>query len=210
MRSRRPLAAVPILLAAALLAGCSAGGRMSPQARQDLAALRQMTEKVPETDLREQMLTRLASLETELTADSSPLARWLWPRREGVVKLEYHPFTCMGYTDETGKYAGIEVRVKCLDANGQVDRVRGDFRFELYEFVPADEQRKGKRLGQWEVSLGDEGAENRHWERHSQSYFFQLQYPAAVEPETKFVLTTMFTDAAGRRVFLEDVRAYHQ
>lgn len=205
----RRFAAVSLALAAVLLVGCNGANRISPQAREDLDALRRMTDEVGDSALRERMLLRLANLEAELAADRSPLAA-LWPAEAGVVKLVYHPFTCIGYRDAAGQYAGIEVRVQPLDAREQVDRVRGRFRFELYEFVPANERRKGRRLGQWDVDLSSAAEERRHWEPHSQSYAFQLQYPAQIEPETRFVLTTMFTDRSGRRVFLEDVRTYLQ
>lgn len=209
MPNRHSFAAATLLAAAVLFTGCTSGGRITPQARDDIAALRQMTAKVSDATLREEMRTRLASLKTEMTADNSLLGR-LWPQPGGVVKLAYHPFTCTGYRNEKGEYAGIEVRVKPLDANGQVDRIRGKFRFELSEFIPANELRKGKQLGRWEIDLSAAAAEKGHWEQHSQSYLFQLQYPGVIEPETKFVITTLFTNLADRRVFLDDVRAYRQ
>ena len=202
--------AVVCPIAAALLGGCVPLGGLTPQAREDLGALRDLAEKVPDAALRGQMLVRLWSLEGELTASRSPLAPLLGSPPPGVQKLVYHHFACLGYRNAEGKYDGLEVRVQPLDARGQVERVRGAFRFELYQFQPANERRKGRRLAQWDVALERGDQEGHHWQRYSESYVFRLRYPAEIAPETKFVLVSVFTDRTGRRVFLEDVVTYLQ
>ena len=62
-----------------------------------------------------------------------------------------------------GGIKGVDVRIEAVDAYGDAPKAFGNFRFEMYKFVPNSLDPKGKRLATWEESVLEPKANDKTW-----------------------------------------------
>jgi len=85
------------------------------------------------------------------------------------------PFTRVGDFDGKPGPDGIELVLRAGNPLGDMGiMIVGDMRIELYEFVPASADNKGRRLEFWNVALRTPDEQNRYWNRLTQMYEFRL------------------------------------
>ena len=102
-----------------------------------------------------------------------------------------HPFTQTN-TFEEGTL-GLHVRVQAKDYYGDTTKAFGDFRFELYEFRPQHQGKRGAKITQWEVGLSKPKANLLHWDRITRSYEFKLSIDKAIPEGKRMILVVIFT-----------------
>ena len=104
--------------------------------------------------------------------------------------LEIHPFTQTGtFNDSPG---GIHARIQARDAFGDPTKAFGIMRFELYDFRTQNQEPKGARLGQWEISIATPDRNLTHWNRHFRSYEFKLGSNAPLMTGQRYILKATF------------------
>lgn len=82
----------------------------------------------------------------------------------------------------------------------------GNIRVELYEFVQASADRKGRRLEFWNVDLTGPEDQRRHWNRVTQMYEFRLGIdPDRVPPAERYVMLVTYNSPLGSNVSDEAV-----
>lgn len=127
----------------------------------------------------------------------------LLPQRIEIVE----PFTRVKSFDRDNVPDGIELllrAVNSLDSPGLM--LAGDIRVELYEFVPASGDRKGRRLEHWRIELLDAKQQKTHWNSLTQMYEFRLGVnPERIPPARHYVLTVTYDCPFGDRLSDERV-----
>ena len=136
----------------------------------------------------------------------------LSPRRKEVPypislllpeEIQIDSFTGTRTFDKAGGIKGIDVRVKALDAYGDVTKAFGKFRFELYQHRDRSTDPKGTRLGLWNVDLSDPKINVRHWDNIPPGYKFKLQWSRSIPVGKKFMLVAVFSSPFTERLFDE-------
>jgi hypothetical protein len=85
------------------------------------------------------------------------------------------PFTRVSDFDDKPGPDGIEVVVRAVNPLGNPGvMIVGDVRAELYEFIPASAEHKGRRLEHWDIALRTAEDQRRYWNRLTQMYEFRL------------------------------------
>ena len=112
-----------------------------------------------------------------------------------------HPFTQTN-TFEQGTF-GLHVRVQAKDYYGDPTKAFGDFRFELYDFRPQHQGKRGRKITQWEVAISRPKANLLHWDRHTRSYEFKLSIDKPVQEGNRLVLVVVFTSRFTPRLVAE-------
>jgi hypothetical protein len=107
------------------------------------------------------------------------------------TSIRIHPFTGRTF-DEAGGISGIDVRIEVLDHFGDPTKAFGDFRFELYDFVPNKLDPRGKRIGVWDVPLLKSSENLLHWDKITRMYVFKLQWPEPIPVGKRVVLVATF------------------
>lgn len=104
--------------------------------------------------------------------------------------LEIHSFT----QTETfeGQQGGIRACVKARDAYGDGTKAFGRFRFSLYAYAPQNENKRGSRLGEWEVDVSDPEQNLLYWDRHTGGYEFKLGWNQHVPAGQRLILEAVF------------------
>ena len=119
----------------------------------------------------------------------------LMPSRIEIVE----PFTRVKSFDENSRPDGIELlfqAVNSLDNPGLM--VAGTIRVELFEYVPASAEQKGRRFEQWDVELATAEQQRRHWNQVTQMYEFQLGIDAERLPQVEtYVLAVTYSSPLG-------------
>jgi len=105
--------------------------------------------------------------------------------------IKVHPFTGRTF-DEAGGVSGIDVRIQAIDHYGDPTKAFGNFRFEIYQFLPNHLDPKGKRLATWDESLLDPKKNLLHWEKMTQMYDFKLQWDEPIPVGRRLVLLVTF------------------
>lgn len=122
----------------------------------------------------------------------------LMPKRIEIVE----PFTRVTSFDEDASPDGIELllqAVNSLDNPGVM--IVGEIRFELFEFIPASGDRKGRRLEYWDVALVSKEDQRDHWNQVTQMYEFRLRVDPSVLPiEDRYVLAVTYQSPLGDRL----------
>jgi hypothetical protein len=122
------------------------------------------------------------------------------------TKIRIHPFTGMRTFEEAGNVKGLDVRIEALDAWGDTIKAFGDFRFELYSFMPNSTERKAdNKLVVWEVPLTDPKDNFVHWNSINRAYEFKLQWAAGITAGQRYVLVAVFTSPYTKRLFAERI-----
>lgn len=119
--------------------------------------------------------------------------------------IRIHPFTGMRTFDETGGIKGIDVRIETVDAYGDAAKAFGNFRFEMYEFLPNSIDPKGKRIATWEEALLKSKKNLLHWDKITRTYKFKLQWDKPIPIGKRFVLVVIFSSPFTERMFTERV-----
>lgn len=134
---------------------------------------------------------------TESSAQRKMLSL-LMPSRIEIVE----PFTRIKSFDNDSVPDGIEVflqAVNFLDNAGLM--IVGDIRIELYEYVQASGDRKGRRLEYWNVPLITTEDQRTHWNRVTQMYELQLRVDAEILPGSKrYVLALIYNSPLGEHL----------
>lgn len=122
----------------------------------------------------------------------------LMPQRIEIVE----PFTHVKSFDGDRTPDGIELllrAVNALDNPGLM--IVGDVRFELYEFVPASGDNRGKRLETWDISLNTRNDQKDYWNQVTQMYEFRLWVDPAVLPfEDRYMMVVTYQSPLGDRL----------
>lgn len=115
--------------------------------------------------------------------------------------LEIHPFTQTS-TFQDGS-SGIHARIQARDAYGDPTKAFGDFRFDLYEFRPQNQGKRGARLEQWNNKLSLPEINLTHWDRHTRSYEFRLSSNHKLKPGSRLIFVATFSSHFTPRITAE-------
>jgi len=105
--------------------------------------------------------------------------------------IRIHPFTGRMF-DEAGGVSGIDVRIEAIDHYGDATKAFGNYRFEIYRFVPNSLDPKGKRLATWDEALLDPKKNLLHWDKMTRMYVFKLQWDRPIPVGQRVVLLVTF------------------
>lgn len=119
--------------------------------------------------------------------------------------ISIHPFTAFRSFDETGGENGIDARIEAKDAAGDTTKAYGNFRFELYAFIPVSADPKGAKLATWDVPLSDAKTSSLHWDGITRAYTFKLRWDQPIPQGAQFVLVAIFSSPFTERLFSERV-----
>ncbi len=122
--------------------------------------------------------------------DRDAMVSLLMPSRIEIVE----PFTRVRDFDQDGSLDGIELLMQAVNSQGNPGlQIVGDLRVELYEFVEASAEPKGKRIDRWAVDLSSVDLQQKHWNQLTQMYEFRLEVDPAVLPKKrKFILAVTY------------------
>ncbi len=122
----------------------------------------------------------------------------LMPSRVEIVE----PFTRVKSFDQDNIPDGIELllqAVNALDNPGLM--IAGKVRVELFEYVPASADQKGRRLDHWSIELSTPAHQRRFWNPLTQMYEFRLRVDPEVIPRAdKYVLLVTYDSPLGERL----------
>jgi len=122
----------------------------------------------------------------------------LMPSRIEIVE----PFTRVKSFDDDLVPDGIELLLQAvnpLDNPGLM--IVGQVRVELYEYIPASSEPKGRRLEYWDVELATSKNQMTHWNQLTQMYEFRLGVdPARIAPADKYILAVTYTSPLGQHL----------
>ena len=119
--------------------------------------------------------------------------------------ISIHPFTGTRTFDEKGGIRGIDVRIEVSDAYGDPTKAFGDFRFEMFAFVPDSPNPRGQRIAMWEESLRQDDKNILHWDKITHTYQFKLRWDNPITVGKKFVMTATYSSPYTPRLFDEHV-----
>lgn len=127
----------------------------------------------------------------------------LMPSRIRIVQ----PFTRIKSFDNDATPDGIELllqAVNSLDNPGLM--IAGHVRIELYEYVQASADPKGRRLESWGVDLTDEKHQRTYWNQLTQMYEFRVGVDATTARlADRYVLVVTYDSPLGERLTDEHV-----
>lgn len=122
----------------------------------------------------------------------------LMPSSVNIVE----PFTRATSFDGDERADGIELLLQAsnaLDSPGLM--IAGSLRVELYEFLPASGERKGRQLDQWTIELSGKENQQRYWNQVTQMYEFHLGVDVTKVPVAEqYVLAVTFSSPMGQRL----------
>ena len=128
------------------------------------------------------------------------------PSRIEIVE----PFTRIRSFDDNATPDGIELllqAVNSLDNPGLM--IFGDVRVELFEYVPASGDQKGRRIDHWGVELRTKEHQRTHWNQITQMYEFRLRVvPAVIPGSEKYVLAVTYNSPLGQHLTSECLLRY--
>jgi len=112
------------------------------------------------------------------------------------------PFTRLksfGDDGDNGEPDGIEL---LLEARNAMDNpglmIAGQVRVELFAYVPASANQKGRRLEQWHIELRTEKQQKSHWNGLTQMYEFKLGVDTSRIPKAdRYVLRVTYRSPFG-------------
>ncbi len=115
-------------------------------------------------------------------------------------KVIVHAFTGKRTYDSAGKPVGFEVRVRMLDREEDPIKAYGTYNFVLYTYRQHSANPRGRRLGFWTEDLIEHDRNRLHWDPISQSYKFNLRFPASMIPGQRYVLDINFNSPFTYRI----------
>lgn len=130
----------------------------------------------------------------------------LMPSRVEIVE----PFTRVKSFDDNATPDGIELLIQAVNALDNPGlMIAGRVRVELYEYVPASADQKGRRLEHWDIELTTAHEQRTYWNALTQMYEFQLGIdPAKIPPADKYVLAVTYTSPLGDHLTDECIISY--
>lgn len=119
----------------------------------------------------------------------------LLPTRIEIVE----PFTSVRRFGEAEEPRGVELllqAVNALDNPGLM--IVGRVRVELFDYVKASAEPKGRRLDYWNIELATTEQQRLYWDSITQMYRFRLALdPAAIPPAEKYLLSVTYVPPLG-------------
>jgi hypothetical protein len=120
---------------------------------------------------------------------------------DGIEIIE--PFTRLGNFDDDPEPDGIEVMLQAVNPlDSPCLMLVGTVRVELYEFIPATADHKGRQLEFWTVELTEPQHQAQYWNRVTQMYEFRLGIDSArvPPPADRYVLLVTYNSPLGSHV----------
>jgi len=112
------------------------------------------------------------------------------------------PFTRVKSFDDDQEPDGIELLLQAvnpLDNPGLM--IVGDITVELYEFIPASADQKGRRIDMWEIELKSKEDQKQYWNQITQMYEFRLGVDSELVPVAKrYVLCVTYHSPLGQHL----------
>ena len=132
----------------------------------------------------------------------------LMPTRIEIVE----PFTRVKSFDDDAVPDGIEVLIQAVNAlDNPGVMVVGSLHLELYEYVPASADRKGRQLARWNVDLTTTKSQRTHWNRLTQMYEFRLGVdPTQISARGDYILVVTYSSPLGDHLTDEVLIAYRR
>ena len=120
------------------------------------------------------------------------------------------PFTRVKSFDDDSVPDGIELWLQAVNSLGNTGlNIVGSLRAELYEYVPASAEHKGRRLEQWKIELATPAHQRAYWSDLTRMYEFRLMIdPATVPLAKQYVLAVTYTTPLGEHLTDECVLTY--
>ncbi|MGD2111544.1 MAG: hypothetical protein PVI86_19380 [Phycisphaerae bacterium] len=128
------------------------------------------------------------------------------------VEIEIvQPFTRVKSFDDDPTPDGIELWLQAVNALGNNGlNIVGTVRAELYEYVPASAEHKGRRLEHWQIELATADQQRGYWSGLTKMYEFRLAIdPAKIPTAVQYVLAVTYNAPTGEHLIDECVIAYH-
>jgi hypothetical protein len=113
------------------------------------------------------------------------------------VKMRLHPLSRLVASPFT-----VEARLEFTDQFGDVGKGVGEAQFTLFAYDPIALEHKGRRIGEWSMSLTAPDDNRARWDAITRTYLFKLTPDAnAVGGDRgKFVLSVEFTLPNGEKL----------
>lgn len=109
--------------------------------------------------------------------------------------------TEMTRTGRGEKPARIEIYLDMLDRFNNRIKAPGQFRFELYEYIPRSSQPLGRQVAVWpEADLFEPEDNHRYWQDFLRLYKFVVDVEFRPPPGQMYVLQANCTTPAGKRL----------
>jgi len=139
-------------------------------------------------------------------ADTRRMIALLMPKRVEIVE----PFTRVQNADGGAKPTRIELLIQAVNTLGNPGlMITGGIRVELYEYVAASGDAKGRRLEFWDIDLDTEQQQNDHWNAMTQMYEFHLGIVASQIPVAdRYVLSITYNSPMNERLTDECLLRY--
>ncbi len=130
----------------------------------------------------------------------------LMPAKVDIVE----PFTRVKSFDDDAVPDGIELWVQAANSLGNAGlNIVGTVRAELYEYVPASAEHRGRRLEQWQIDLATVEQQRKYWSSLTQMYEFRLAIdPTNIPAAGQYVLTVTYNSPLGEHLTDECVIAH--
>ena len=121
-------------------------------------------------------------------------------------EIKIHSFTGTRTFDEkAGGVRGIDVRVEAIDAYGDSTKAFGDFRFEIWTYIPNSLNKKGTQLSTGSESVRQPRKNLVHWDKCARAYRFKLKWDQSIPVGQRFVLVAVFESPFTQRLYNDHV-----
>lgn len=109
--------------------------------------------------------------------------------------------------DGKGGPDGLEVYVRPVDQFGDPTKAVGTFRIEVFAYRIHTTERRGRRLGHWQVTALDAESNRRYYDPRTRSYKFPLRWERAIAGGTEVIVQATFYPAGApdRKLFAQRV-----
>lgn len=121
------------------------------------------------------------------------------------ASIRLHPFTGTRTFDESSGIRGVDVRIEAMDRLGDATKAFGEFRFEMYQFVPNSQNPKGDLIATWVEDVFPPRKNLLHWDKITRTYEFKLQWDKPIPVGKRFVLLATFNSPFTERMYAERV-----
>ncbi|MBI4718615.1 MAG: hypothetical protein HY763_12470 [Planctomycetes bacterium] len=132
------------------------------------------------------------------TPQQRKMLELLMPSRVEIVE----PFTKVKSFDDDTTPDGIELLLQAVNALDNAGlMIAGTVRVELYEYVPASADQRGRQLDQWQIELSTEDHQRRYWNQVTQMYEFKLGVDSGAIPlADRYVLAVTYSSPLGQHL----------
>ena len=118
-----------------------------------------------------------------------------------AVRIRTVGLTEITLNNQKPQTAQIKAYIELLDSAGSRIKSSGNFRFELYHFLPRSSKPKGKRIFIWpDIDLTAAAKNNTHWQDHLRAYQFDLDLDFAPPQNETYILQTTCLTPTGKRL----------